>query len=263
MEKIPNQQELLLPSPNSATSYLESVTTLFLSSLHNEISQQDISQHFNQFGKVVSIKINKKGSPSKMCTAIMRMETEEGLDKLISQKSQLIRGYEIFVEKKLTGKDLVLKNVDIGVRRIHISNIPAHITGKDLFRLFSEFGKVEMAYSKQQKDSKDAQDSRLYGFVTFYEAEDALNLLDLKSVKFEEIKEPLEIKSFNKKSTKLTLDYFNKNQEQVKVKADTKKAKKKSKKRQRRDTKEQADIQAQPVETRDNSPVEVIPVLEN
>lgn len=87
MLKIPSEPELLLPSPCSAASSHEGVTTLFLSSLHNEISQQDLSEHFNQFGKVVSIKINKKGSPSKMCTAIMRMETDEGVDKLISQKS--------------------------------------------------------------------------------------------------------------------------------------------------------------------------------
>lgn len=136
----------------------------------------------------------------------------------------------------------MLKNEDIGVRRIHISNIPAHITGEDLLRLFSEFGRVEMAYSKQQKDKKDVQDSKLYGFVTFYEAEDALSLLELKTVKFEEIDEALEIKSFNKKSTKLSLDYFNKNQEQVKVKVDTKKAKKKSKKRQRRATNKQTEL---------------------
>jgi RNA recognition motif-containing protein len=147
--------------------------TLFLSSLHFEITLEDLYDHFNQFGKVAAIKINKKGVPSKKSTAMMRMETEEAVERLISHKNQVIKGHEIFVEKKLTGKDLVLKNEDIGVRRIHISNVPAHISGEDLLRLFSEFGRVEMAYSKQPKDSEISPESRVYGFVTFVEAEDA------------------------------------------------------------------------------------------
>lgn len=233
--------------------------TLFLSSLHFEITIQDLYDHFTQFGKVAAIKINKKGVPSKKSTAMMRMETEEAVERLISHKNQVIKGHEIFVEKKLTGKDLVLKNEEIGVRRIHISNIPSHITGEDLLTLFSEYGRVEMAYSKQPKDFEASEDLKIYGFVTFFEAEDAQRLVDMKTVKIQGLDEPLEIKSFNKKSIKLTLDYFNKNQETTKVKADSKKGKNKSKKRQRRAAAKQAQThQEVPVATRENSPVEVL-----
>jgi RNA recognition motif-containing protein len=231
--------------------------TLFLSSLHFEITLQDLHDHFNQFGKVAAIKINKKGLPSKKSTAMMRMETEEAVERLIAHKNQFIKGHEIFVEKKLSGKDLVLKNEEIGVRRIHISNIPAHINGEDLLKLFSEHGRVEMAYSKQPKDSESCPEVKIYGFITFFDAEDAQKLVDMKTVKFDCLEEPLEIKSFNKKSIKLSLDYFNKNQETIKVKGDSKKGKNKSKKRQRGAAAKQAEIKEIAVATRESSPVEV------
>ena len=232
--------------------------TLFLSSLHFEITLQDLYDHFNQFGQVAVIKINKKGMPSKKSTAMMRMETEDAVERVISAKNPVIKGHEVFVEKKLTGKDLVLKNEEIGVRRIHISNIPAHITGEALLKLFSEYGTVEMAYSKQPKDSEITADLKIYGFVTFFEAEVAQKLVDMKSVRFEGLQDPLEIKSFNKKSIKLSLDYFNKNQETVKVKVDSKKGKNKSKKRQRGAAAKQAQKKEAQIATRENSPVEVI-----
>lgn len=80
----------------------------------------------------------------------------------------------------------------------------------------------------------------------------------MKTIKFDELEEPLEIKSFNKKSIKLSLDYFNKNQETTKVKADSKKGKNKSKKRQRRAAAKQTEAKEMPANTRENSPVEVM-----
>jgi RNA recognition motif-containing protein len=254
MQVHPNIQESTSQDSKPSFSSQGNGPTLFLSSLHCEIALQDLHDHFSQFGVVAALKINKKGLPSKKSTAIMRMETEEAVERLISEPEHLILGHKIFVEKKLSGKDLVLKNEDIGLRRVHISNIPAHVTGEELLKLFSKFGRVEMAYSKNPKDSEESQNLKIYGFVTYFDSEDARKLVEMRTVKFDSLEEELEIKSFNKKSVKLSLDYFNKNQEQTaKIRPESKKGKKKSKKRQRGNNNKPIEAV---MSTRENSPEE-------
>jgi RNA recognition motif-containing protein len=188
--------------------------TLFLSSISFDLSLSDLYAHFEQFGRVAVIKMVKKRTPNKKSTALMRMMTMSGVKKVIESRKQVILGYDVFVEKKLTGKELVMKNEDTGKRRIYVSNIPGNYLGDDLSRLFSKYGKVEMAYTKVPtavRQSGNLSKSKIYGFVTFYKMEHSQMLLDMKTVKFDELEEEVVIKPFNKKSTKLTIEYFEKN----------------------------------------------------
>jgi len=85
-----------------------------------------------------------------------------------------------------------------------------------------------MAYTKIPSSidkSMDLKDCKIYGFVTFYKIEDSKRLLDMKFVKFDQLKEPVEIKPFKKKSTKLTLENFMKYQEESKEKKNKLKSK--------------------------------------
>ena len=68
----------------------------------------------------------KKRTPTKKSTAIMRMTTPLAVKKLLKSRRHIIQGVDIFVERKLTGKELVLKNEDTGQRRIYVSNIPGY-----------------------------------------------------------------------------------------------------------------------------------------
>jgi len=141
------------------------------------------------------------------------MRSRSAVQRTLESRRQEVCGYDLFVEKKLIGKDLVLKNEDTGMRRIYVSNIPGNLVGEDLIRLFSKFGKVEMAYTKipgSINHSLPLEKTKIYGFVTFYKIEDSRKVLDMKMVKFKELQEHVEIRSFTKKSTKLNLDNFKK-----------------------------------------------------
>jgi hypothetical protein len=70
-----------------------------------------------------------------------------------------------------------------------------------------------MAYTKVPtaiRESGKLHESMIYGFVTFYKMEDSQRVLNLKTVKFEELEHEIEIKPFNKKSTKLSIKYYTK-----------------------------------------------------
>ena len=75
-----------------------------------------------------------------------------------------------------------------------------------------------MAYTKIPsclKDSETLSEIKIYGFVTFYNPKDSSKVIKMKKIKFSDFDEEFEVKSFTKKSTKLTLDYYNQSKEEI------------------------------------------------
>jgi RNA recognition motif-containing protein len=169
----------------------------------------------------------KKRTPNKKSTAVLRMHSTSSVARVLASRHHQVAGLDIYVERKLTGKELVLKNENTGLRRVYVSNIPGFVTGENLMDLFSKFGEVEIAYVKVPssiKNTSSLSQSKIYGFVTFYDVKYSQKVLSMGQVKFPHFEEEFEIKPFNKKSKKLTLDYYT-NKSNNKVNKNTKKHK--------------------------------------
>lgn len=75
-------------------------------------------------------------------------------------------------------------------KKIFVSFFNKKVTATHLRRIFSKYGKLRQCYlcNSRQKDQKNQKDSiHRFGFITFYDYEDAKKLADLKRIKHQGI----------------------------------------------------------------------------
>lgn len=118
-----------------------------------------------------------------------RVESESQTD--IARKSREIS----FNQSKNTTGDV---EADISKRRVYVKNIPFTSQKEEVQSIIEEFGRVELLYiCKTQRNQRSKTD---YGFITFFNANDAQKLLKKGSLKFPRFKTKLVFREFKCKA---------------------------------------------------------------
>ena len=189
----------------------ETTPLLFVSSIPFNLSNETLLEYFSRFGEVEMFKIHKRRTENKKSTGLLKMVSTQSFTKVTACRRHTIGEYDIFVDEKLAKKELVLKNEDTARRRMYVTNLQLDTSGNDLIRLFSVFGEVEMAYTRVPTELQNSkvQKNSIYGFVTFYDEKVTQKVIKMQAIKFDELEEPVQVSSFKIKSTRLTLEYYN------------------------------------------------------
>jgi RNA recognition motif-containing protein len=81
----------------------------------------------------------------------------------------------------LSGEQLALKNRDIAMKRVFISNLPVYMTDRDINYLFAQFGPVQCAYRIRGSDDL----KKPFGYVSFFDSTSAEAAVHQRKVTFE------------------------------------------------------------------------------
>lgn len=153
---------------------------VFIGSIPQKITSQDLEEYFKNFPGVTKIKMNKKPGCQQNNTAIIRFDNEESYNLALKEKTITLKQESLNVQHYFKGQKLVDVEEDISKRRIYVDRIPFDTTDQELREFFSEFGTVETGYvcSYRRRDNADND----YGFITMKDAREAQNLLEMKNV---------------------------------------------------------------------------------
>jgi len=155
-------------------------TKIFLGSLPPKFERKVLLDHFNQYGKIKSLKVLLKSKKQCSGCAILVCETEEARNKILST-AHTIFGKLIECHEYRRGTKLKSYNQDLWKKRVYIKNIPLDFSNIDLKLEFDKrIGKVKIASLARKKDKTGmAPPTKLElakiqsGFVTFYDEADA------------------------------------------------------------------------------------------
>jgi len=178
-------------------------TSVFIGSIPWNFTQSQLRDYLSTFGKICSLKYNKKRGKLNKNTAIVKLDSVQSFEKMMKAKPLYWGETQLIVEPYLSGNDLILKNEDIGKRRIYVGNIPAEVQHEELRVIFEPYGNVEMAYVNIRSNLADG--SAHYGFVTFEKESSAELLLKKATLRLENRGgHIIQMLPFKKKSKKLS-----------------------------------------------------------
>jgi len=161
-------------------------TKIFLGSLPSKFERKILLDHFNQYGKIKSLKVLLKSKKQCSGCAILVCETEETRNKILNTTHNLF-GKLIECHEYRRGTKLKSYNQELWQKRVYIKNIPLKFSNVDLKVAFEkQIGKVKIASLVNKKKNNDGVPSKLElaniqsGFVTFYDEADAKNAIKKK-----------------------------------------------------------------------------------
>jgi CUG-BP- and ETR3-like factor len=110
--------------------------SIFVSNLDGDITNEEIIEHFSNFGTILEISIKKpmnKTRKAKSC--IIKYTTdEEAEDAILNGKKIAVYNEELIVKKAIADKKNYL---------VYISNLPSSIEKSDVFELFKPCGQIK------------------------------------------------------------------------------------------------------------------------
>lgn len=141
------------------------------------------------------------------------------MQKFLSKKFEL-DGEELFLTEYLSENEVQKRNFELRFRKLHISNIPDHMTEQAFRKMFEVYGEIETAYLSRDRYEKKIKQMlsqglnpslTLFGFVTFKDTASAENCYKNGN---EELGVDFEITKFIPKSRNAQLDSEEGNREE-------------------------------------------------
>lgn len=136
---------------------------VYIGCLPASCTSEQLRTFFEQFGKILEVRIVKKSN--KLCAGngVLTCADRPSFDRILSEKEYTFNGRTIFCGKLLSGEELQVKNKELSLRRVFVSNLPSELEDQQLELAMARFGEVQNAYRiKSLKKEK-----RPFGFVTF------------------------------------------------------------------------------------------------
>lgn len=135
-------------------------TSLFLSNLHTEVSEDLLYEKFSPVGQIHSIRVCRHPSSGRSlgCAYLMFYKSLEAEIAADMMNYSHIKGQPVRIMKGQ--KDPCLSNIDVGI--ISVKNLHTCTDNKALHEMFSDFGKVVSCKVFHPRNA-----SRGHGFVRF------------------------------------------------------------------------------------------------
>ena len=152
---------------------------IFVGGLDPETTEEDLTEYFSKFGKVVErlIKVDLKTKRSRGF-AFIGFKSPEAIDKVLEIEVHRLNGKKIDCKRAMTKEDAYSLNKDLkdSCRKVYISNIPKELSRKDLLDLFSTYGNIsDFNLIFKKKDTG-------FLYIIFENEEEAVGLIDKKFV---------------------------------------------------------------------------------
>lgn len=168
---------------------------LFIGSIPSKIQAQELKDYFTKFGKIKSVKMNKKPGNLKNNSSTIKIEDKRTFFKILENEFHSIEGETLKVQRFYKGQELLEIEEDISKKRIYVNKIPFNTKEEELREIFEKFGEVDLCYicSQRRRDKSEFD----YGFVTMRKSEDAEKMLEIGKIEIagDEVFE-LELKPF-------------------------------------------------------------------
>lgn len=162
-------------------SYQKNNAFLFVGGLSLSASAKDVGQYFEQFGPIhkVDLPLNKAGQRKGF--AFVHFGAPSSVVQALACKVHVIRGKRVAVRRGMTGTDASLATRDMQHRKIFASGFSTATTEEDVFRVVSEFGRVERILSP-----KGGISQRGFCYIVMKDKEDFDHLCQLGQIEFGE-----------------------------------------------------------------------------
>lgn len=172
---------------------------VYVKDLDQSITQQELIEKFNEFGEILSVKLETFPDGTSKCFGYVQYRTSEEAKNAIENMDQTEwKGKTItvciFKRKENREEKKVAKN------NLYVRNFPKEFTEEDLTKLFSEHGEITSIAIKPYQDRKQA----FICFSTGEQAQAALSALHGKQL--DGCDEPLYVNEFMSKSERVEMN---------------------------------------------------------
>jgi RNA recognition motif-containing protein len=170
---------------------------IFVGGLDLDTTEEDLTEYFSKFGKVVErlIKVDIKSKKSRGF-GFIGFKSADAVDKVLEQSTHSIRGKKIDCKRAMTKEEAYSWNKDLkdSFRKVFVSNIPRETSKAELTNLFNQYGRVvEVNLMFKKKETG-------FCYLVLEREEEAIKLIDLKYIDFKGIQ--LEVKKAIPKDVK-------------------------------------------------------------
>lgn len=152
---------------------------IFVGNLPEKASHSSILTYFMSFGHIEKLRLFFKDSNDKISRGYCHIFTDEKrtYSKILKCRSHYYQGRKITCSALISGKKLDKRNKVNNNKRLVVRNLPIGFTDDDLYKLFANFGDIEMAYIfKSHGSIKDNIEFTPTGSVQFVDDEVAIKL---------------------------------------------------------------------------------------
>ena len=148
---------------------------VYVGCLPASCTAEQLAEFFSQHGQILDMKVSRKAG-SKLCSGngTFSCVDQQTYDALVATREFDFNGRVIFCEGKLSGEQLLQKNLTLSRRRIFVSNLPSSATDQDIEDSMRGFGAVQNGYRIKTLSNKP----RPFGFVTFFDETSAENAIE-------------------------------------------------------------------------------------
>lgn len=152
---------------------------IFVGGLDVETTEEDLTEYFSKFGKVVErlIKVDLKTKKSRGF-GFIGFKSPDSVEKVLEHNEHKINGKKIDCKLAMSKEEAysLNKNLKETCRKIYVSNIPRDITRDDLDNFFNQNGSVvEINLMFKKKETG-------FCYVIFRDEQDAVNLINKRLV---------------------------------------------------------------------------------
>jgi RNA recognition motif-containing protein len=152
---------------------------IFVGGLDVETTEEDLTEYFSKFGKVVErlIKVDLKTKKSRGF-GFIGFKSPDAVEKVLEHNEHKINGKKIDCKLAMSKEEAysLNKNLKETCRKIYVSNIPRDITRDDLDNFFNQNGTVvEINLMFKKKETG-------FCYVIFRDEQDAVNLINKRLV---------------------------------------------------------------------------------
>lgn len=154
---------------------------IFVGGLDLETTEEDLSEYFSKFGKVVErlIKVDIKSKKSRGF-GFIGFKTPESIVLVLELGEHFIRGKKIDCKRAMTKEEAysLNKNLKDSCRKVFVSNIPRDTSKAELTKLFNQYGRVaEVNLMFKKKETG-------FCYLIYEREEEAIKLIEQKYIEF-------------------------------------------------------------------------------
>jgi polyadenylate-binding protein len=151
---------------------------IFIKNLDKKIDHKSLFDTFQQFGNILSCKIELDETNESKGYGYIQFATQEAADKAIDKvNGKMLNGKKVFVGSFVPRKERIAEAYNKKFTNVFIKNLDEKVDDEELKKMFSAYGTIKSAVIMRDDQGK----SKGFGFVNFEkpeEAEDAVTKLN-------------------------------------------------------------------------------------
>jgi len=143
---------------------------IFIKNLDKKIDHKSLFDTFEQFGHILSCKIELDETNESKGYGYIQFQTQEAAERAIEKvNGKMLNGKKVFVGAFVPRKERMAENSTKKYTNVFIKNLDENLDDEKLRQLFAPFGIIKSAVIMKDEQGK----SKGFGFVNFENPEDA------------------------------------------------------------------------------------------